>query len=310
MGGQLDGHPILGMPELAQLDKYNTHIILSSMYIPKLYSKAKEMGFVHICADIELLLRRDNRIYRIHDYNSRVFLQRLEKLEDSFEDIKSKRYFKIVRDACERKQFQPAFQELYCDEPQYFLTSIIKFLDGLTFLDAGAFIGDTLVEAEKLGIHFSHAYSFEADADNYKVLLRNIEQIRSFPVTSENLALWDSETELFLKSDRFNTYCVRDEDSERRVKTVSVDSYFAERQLGFVKMDIEGAESKALAGGIHVFKLQRPIFAIYIYHSLDDVASIPEMMMREMKDYHWLVRSHAYTYSEIILYGIPSEKMT
>ena len=93
------------------------------------------------------------------------------------------------------------------------------------------------------------------------------------------------------------------------MKAVSIDSYFADRQLGFVKMDIEGAENKAISGGMQVFKRQRPIFAISIYHSLDDVASIPEVMMSEMKDYQWLVRSHAYTYSEIILYGIPLEKM-
>jgi len=44
-------------------------------------------------------------------------------------------------------------------------------------------------------------------------------------------------------------------------------------------MDIEGAESKALAGAIKTIERFRPKLAIAIYHSMDDFIKIPKWIM-------------------------------
>lgn len=92
------------------------------------------------------------------------------------------------------------------------------------------------------------------------------------------------------------------------VDATSIDVYCADRTVDFVKMDIEGAEQHAIAGGWKTFERDRPVFAISIYHSLQDVVEVPQMMMERMSDYHWFVRHHAVNYCEVILYGIPDER--
>ena len=72
---------------------------------------------------------------------------------------------------------------------------------------------------------------------------------------------------------------------------------------------MEGAERKALEGGMKTIKRDRPILAISMYHGLDDIVEIPKMFMwkQEIKNYFFFVRHHSYTYSETVLYGIPEE---
>ena len=72
-------------------------------------------------------------------------------------------------------------------------------------------------------------------------------------------------------------------------------------------MDIEGAERKALAGGMKTIKRDRPILAISVYHGLEDIVEIPKLLMRELEEYEFIVRHHSYTYSETVLYGVPRE---
>ena len=66
------------------------------------------------------------------------------------------------------------------------------------------------------------------------------------------------------------------------VTTLSIDD-FVERnnikKVNFIKMDIEGAESKALAGAIKTIERFRPKLAIAIYHSMDDFIKIPKWIM-------------------------------
>ena len=65
-------------------------------------------------------------------------------------------------------------------------------------------------------------------------------------------------------------------------------------------MDIEGAEKRALTGGMGVLKRDRPLLAIAIYHSLEDIVEIPQLLMQQLTDYHFIVRSHSNTYSEAV----------
>ena len=108
---------------------------------------------------------------------------------------------------------------------------------------------------------------------------------------------------------KFNNYNARiDLDSEEiTVETTTIDEYFKNIKIGFIKMDIEGAERRALTGGMHTIKRDRPILAISIYHGLDDIVGIPKMLMNELDNYEFIVRHHSYTYSETVLYGIPKE---
>ena len=80
-------------------------------------------------------------------------------------------------------------------------------------------------------------------------------------------------------------------------------------QIDFLKTDIEGAEMSALRGGKNLIVNSRPILAISIYHSLDDIVDIPCYLNALLKNYKFFVRHHSFTLGETVLYGIPVEKL-
>lgn len=123
----------------------------------------------------------------------------------------------------------------------------------------------------------------------------------------EYYALYDVHTKLGMKFCNYNARIDLDS-CECDIETAVIDDYFKDIKVGFIKMDIEGAERKALAGGMRTIKRDRPILAISIYHGLEDVVEIPKMLMRELNNYHFVVRHHSYTYSETVLYGVPAEQ--
>jgi FkbM family methyltransferase len=69
-------------------------------------------------------------------------------------------------------------------------------------------------------------------------------------------------------------------------------------RVNFVKMDIEGAERHALAGGRRMLEHFRPRMAICIYHMPDDRTVIPRLVLEANPQYRQFTRSgfQAYFY--------------
>ncbi len=91
------------------------------------------------------------------------------------------------------------------------------------------------------------------------------------------------------------------------VRTDTLD-HLIDEPVDFLKMDIEGAELPALHGATRLLDDCRPILAISIYHSLDDLADIPLFLYERMKDYTFFLRHHSFTVGETVMYGIPNER--
>ena len=306
-GGQCEGRKILNREELTSLNVSRTNLLISSMYVPQIYQKARALGFQNIWVNFALLLSRDESVFRFREFRTTSYQEKLDALIERMEDEPSREYFRIMKATARTGKAVPEISRLYCAEPQYFLHALVPHLSGLSFFDAGAFIGDTLMESAQLGIRWKAAYAFEADQANFERCKAWAAGQRSFPVTVEHMALWDCEAKLSMNSDRFNAFVTQGESADM-VDATSIDVYCADRTVDFVKMDIEGAEQHAIAGGWKTFERDRPVFAISIYHSLQDVVEVPQMMMERMSDYHWFVRHHAVNYCEVILYGIPDER--
>ena len=76
----------------------------------------------------------------------------------------------------------------------------------------------------------------------------------------------------------------------------------------FIKMDIEGSELMALKGAQQIILRNRPLLAICIYHSDEDMLAIPEWMCLNLNDYKYYCRHHSYYKEETIIYAIPYER--
>lgn len=144
-------------------------------------------------------------------------------------------------------------------------------------VDAGAYVGAfTLFIADKV----KHVILFEPEHENYKKIIRNLYLNKIKNVTVIQKGLWENQGFLkFLingassrieqtkvnphepnKSNNYTMIEVIDLDTELRARGI--------KQVDFIKMDIEGAELRALKGMNEILK--KPIkLAIASYHLLN-----------------------------------------
>lgn len=195
---------------------------------------------------------------------------------------------------------------------QYFDSEILKmyhFEDG--FVDAGAYTGDTAIYFFQ---HFpfwqGKYYCLEASNDIYIRLCKNIEEISHKGIIPLNYAVWDGEGELRFDTTSFgNGGGSHVGEIGEIVKCNSLDNLFAMERIDFVKMDIEGAEKRAIEGARFVIKQNSPILAICIYHKPEDIFEIPLLINDISKDeYDYYIRQYRYGQSETVLYAMPKVK--
>ena len=97
-------------------------------------------------------------------------------------------------------------------------------------------------------------------------------------------------------------------DTGYEVQAVALDGILKDRLISFIKMDIEGAERKALEGGREIIASQIPILAICVYHLQEDMFDIPLLIESFAPgQYSYFIRQYRFGLSETVLYAVPVE---
>ena len=78
---------------------------------------------------------------------------------------------------------------------------------------------------------------------------------------------------------------------------------YVDEKITFIKMDIEGAEQKALHGAGKIIKKYRPKLAISVYHLPNDIIEIPLMIHNMVSEYQLFLRHHYSNHWETVLYA-------
>lgn len=74
-----------------------------------------------------------------------------------------------------------------------------------------------------------------------------------------------------------------------------------EKNVIFIKMDIEGEELLALNGAHNIIQRNRPKLAICVYHKRKDLITIPQYLKSLMPVYKFYLRAHRPCAHEIVL---------
>lgn len=222
-----------------------------------------------------------------------------------FEDIESKTiYEKAIRYRCTHLlRDRPP----YCKEKEYF-NSITPIGQDEILIDCGGFSGDSVLQFVDFSSNcYSKIVSFEPDSVNYQIELKNLANVEKCKIF--NLGVWEKETQLFFEE--INTAGSKVDLNNKNgniINVIEIDSFEECKNASFIKMDIEGSELQALCGARNTIKNNRPILTICIYHSDEDMLSIPEWMRNNLDNYCFYCRHHSYYQQETILYAIPKER--
>lgn len=182
-----------------------------------------------------------------------------------------------------------------------------KNLDALDghIIDAGSFDGAEAQNfANKISEQFC-VYGYEFDADNFQKYLSSFSNER---IKFINKGLW-SKTGYALIEGSGIAATVKEfslTPGHNLAPMVGLDQeFYGKTKIGFIKMDIEGAEYEALIGAKNIIKYQSPYLAISVYHKADDLWEIPLLIKSINSQYDFYFGQHDSLLSESVLYCIP-----
>jgi FkbM family methyltransferase len=186
------------------------------------------------------------------------------------------------------------------------------------FVDAGAFVGDTVERFlwENLGT-FRHIYAFEPGYRQFKALERRMSRLAEewafdpASVSLERAGLASAEGRMactFVDDSPLRHglaptpagKAVGDERLSARVCTL--DQYLEGRPVTFIKADVEGMEMELLRGAEATIRRCKPKMALCIYHYPSDLYEVAEYVRRLVPEYKLSLRQHAPILGDYVLY--------
>lgn len=276
-----------------EVDKKKTNVIISVVETHSSIRSLREYGFKNI-------FTIPSQFYHtILKFDWKRFFFVLPRLGDE-------RSREVLLKAIEsRLTGQMSLESVY--EPnQYFPGGIVRLSDEEIFVDGGSFNGSSAKELVALtGGKFSEIHIFEPLEEKESSIISGLEgYIRNGKAVLTKKALFDEQGHMSFHesgpASRITEY------GERIVESESLDNYF--EKLGiwptFIKLDVEGAELKALKGAKKCIERKRPKLAVCLYHRLEDYYELPKYLMEHYPFYSFFVRHHSMSQGETILYAV------
>ena len=161
-------------------------------------------------------------------------------------------------------------------------------------VDAGAYNGDTVRELMRYRSGLEKIYAFEPDSRNYRKLGRFKEESALDILEIFNAAVWSEDADgVFTGSGNRNSSVNSTSSYQKReesVALVKIDTAVADAPIDYVKYDVEGAESEAIAGSDNVIKRNMPALLISAYHRSEDIFKLPLLIKRKYPEYSLYIR--------------------
>jgi FkbM family methyltransferase len=197
-------------------------------------------------------------------------------------------------------------------ENSYFPADIFSISPSDAIVDCGAFDGDTVKQViDRVGDNFAAVHAIEADPMSLEKLrnylgelslgLREKIHVHACAVCLERMML---RFEITGSVD--SKICEQGGDE---VNGIPIDELFADRAITMIKMDIEGAEYDALLGGRKTIERDRPILAICVYHTQNDIWRIPLLIHDMLPQHKFFLRAYEGDGFQTVLYAVPPSRL-
>lgn len=172
-------------------------------------------------------------------------------------------------------------------------------------IDGGAFTGDTLLSLVPwMDLDTSHYIAYEAGEENSIKFCETANGINGLRYECRKKALWNICGETLMFESAGLSGHVAD-NSGVPVLTETLDEVLSlDKEVVFIKLDIEGAERKAIEGGKELIKKYHPTLAICAYHLQDDLLVLPRMIKEIYAGYKLYLRHYLVGAGDTVLYAV------
>ncbi len=306
--GEHLGRPVLSLKEMAGLDPATTLVCLGARHQRLLAGQLSRLGFTDF-ADVRMLCNdRFGGCYdaALLEAHAGEIGQVMALLED---DASRQAYLGLL---LHRLTLNP----LCVPIPSYpeYLHPCVQPCPGDTVIDGGGFDGDSAELILRYTRGLIAVIVFEPDPASHARLEAFIRSRRlEGRVRAEPLGLWDRAGRVGFASGGGLGSRIAEASGTQSIAVLDLDTYCARTGIapGFIKLDVEGAEVRALRGCSGVVSRLRPRIAACIYHEPRDLWEVPLTIASQGADYAFFVGHHNLvdTHWGSVVYAAPRERL-
>lgn len=225
-------------------------------------------------------------------FNEEFFDAHIDELISArslFADKKSKLIFddiirfKLTGKLCYLKSTQSPVNET---------DSILRLDNYKTYVDLGAYNGDTIKKYSTLCTNLKKIYAFEPDLRNFKKLKTYCDQLIGLEIHTYNYASWNEDAVLSFSSSG-NRNSTGAGTASHQSKLIQIEAKALDNiveNADFIKYDVEGAEFKAICGSKKLIEAHSPDLLVSMYHKSEDLFKLPLLIHSMNTNYNLYLR--------------------
>ncbi|MEG1620818.1 MAG: FkbM family methyltransferase [Oscillospiraceae bacterium] len=184
-------------------------------------------------------------------------------------------------------------------------SQLLPLFDGMTYVDLGAYDGDTIQEILSHDIKPDLMIAFEPDVKNFRKLKNNTDSIENIELY--NIGSFSHNAILHFNNKAGRNSALGEDGKIVDVQVDSVDNILCGRKADYIKMDVEGAELETLKGCLETIKSFKTALGVAAYHRNEDLFVLPKLILESNPNYKLYIRHNHYIPAwETIIYAVNS----
>lgn len=226
-----------------------------------------------------------------------------EIFDDNFLSINKEKIelaYNLLSDERSREVFENAIKFYYSGKLKYLwnitdnkneiFESVLCLKNNERYIDLGAYRGDTIDELINYGGGYKKIIALEPDIKTYNKLCKHIENMPN--VTAYQKTIWKDNRTMCFSNKKGRGSAISS--SGTLVDAVCIDTLSENYNPTYIKIDVEGAEKQAIAGGINTLKNIKPKLNIAAYHTFRDLFELILIINAINPEYRFYLRHHPY----------------
>lgn len=225
----------------------------------------------------------------------------LAKHEQELQEV-----YELLADEQSRRVFSATLNYKLSGKIEYLFSCTTQRVDDIqeliaptqqeVYMDLGAYNGDTIKELGELtDWHWHEIIAVEPDRRNCRKLRLLAEELnaKGLSVEVHEAGIWSETGELGFSDSggRQSTFIGA---AKKTVPVTTIDAVAAGRCVTLIKMDVEGAEEQAIAGGRQTLQKFAPKLFVAAYHYDVDLFRLPLLLKKIVPQYKIYLRKHPY----------------
>lgn len=188
------------------------------------------------------------------------------------------------------------------DESEVY-SEILSPRDYRTYVDLGAYNGDTVRRLLEYTDSLRDVIAFEPDKRSFKKLQAYAESEQRCRIRAYNVAAWSEHTTLTFDDSgnrNSNVSIGAKTNTSAKIREVTADALDSilllsnTDRVDYIKYDVEGSEREAILGSLNTIKRYLPDLLISVYHRNGDMFELPQLISSIAPEYKLYLRRSRY----------------